>query len=220
MTKTTAKDGVTAEQHLDESLRRMKTDCLDLWQVHSLKDPTDVDLRIEQGLLEVFERAKASGKARYIGFTGHNSPWAHLRMLERSDVFDAVQMPVNCADPSFESFVLNVLPELGTREMGVLAMKTLSNGVFFGGDKQFMYGSNPLLVPERVSIREAVTYAWSHPISVLITGADDAGQMREKIQMARSVELLDEDGKQDLVDRVSDRAGNIVEFYKQVVTPA
>ena len=219
MTKTTAKDAKTAEEHLAESLRRMKTDYLDLWQVHSLKDPADVDTRIQQGVVDVFEKAKADGKVRHIGFTGHTSPHAHARMLERTDVFETCQMPINCADPSFESFILIVLPELVKRNMGVLAMKSLSNGGFFGGDKQFMHGDNPLLVPERVSIPEALTFTWSHPISVLITGADNPDQMREKIGIARSFEPIDEAARQALVDRVSDRAGNIVEFYKQVVSP-
>lgn len=216
MTKSTAKDGKTAEAHLDESLRRMKTDYLDLWQTHSLQDPEDVDLRIEQGVLDVFEKAKADGKVRHIGFTGHASPYAHLRMLERTDTFETCQMPINCADPSFHSFIGNVLPELVKRKMGVLAMKSLSNGGFFGGDKQFMHGDNPLLVPDRVSIEEAVTFTWSQPISVLITGADDASQMQQKIDIARTFEPIDEAAKQDLIDRVADRAGNIVEFYKKV----
>ncbi|MBE83298.1 MAG: aldo/keto reductase [Gemmatimonadetes bacterium] len=217
MTKTTAKDAKTARENLETSLRRMKTDCLDLWQAHSLKDPDDVDARIENGVVDVFEQAKMEGKARYIGFTGHKSPYAHARMLERTDVFDAAQLPINCADPSFESFVLIVLPELVRRKMGVLAMKSLSNGGFFGGDKQFCHGPHPLLVPERVSIEEAVSYTWSHPVSVLITGADNADQLQEKIEIARRFRPLAVSDMQTLVDRVSDRAGNIVEFYKREV---
>jgi aryl-alcohol dehydrogenase-like predicted oxidoreductase len=214
MTKTTAKDGSTALAQLEESLKRMKTDRLDLWQVHSLKDPADVDSRIEHGVMDVFEQAKVSGKVRHIGFTGHNSPEAHLRMLEQSDIFETVQMPINCADPSYKSFVLNVLPELTRRDMGVIAMKTLSNGGFFGGSKQFKHGPNPLLVPERVSIREAVSFSWSLPISVLVTGADDAAQMQEKIELAETFVALDTPGRQELVDLAADRAGAIVEFYK------
>lgn len=217
MTKSTAKDAKTAEAHLAESLKRMRTDCLDLWQVHSLKDPDDVDSRISAGVVDVFERAKASGKVKHIGFTGHRSPHPHVRMLERTDVFETVQMPVNCADPTFESFILNVLPELERRGMGILAMKTLSNGGFFGGSKQFEHGPNPLMVPDRISIREALSFSWSLPISVLITGADDAEQMSQKIEIARTLEHLNPAARQALVDRVSDRAGNVVEFYKEKV---
>ena len=217
MTKTTAKDGKTAQEHLETSLQRMKVDYLDLWQVHALKDPQDVDARIEHGVLDVFEKAKAEGKVRHIGFTGHTSPHAHARMLERTDIFETCQMPINCADPSFESFILIVLPELVKRNMGVLAMKTLSNGGFFGGDKQYEHGPHPLLVPDRVSIPEALTFSWSHPISVLITGADNAEQMQQKIGIAKSFQPIDEAAKQELIDRVADRAGNIVEFYKQVI---
>jgi predicted aldo/keto reductase-like oxidoreductase len=217
MTKSTAKDAKTAEAHLEESLRRMRTNFLDLWQVHSLKDPDDADARISNGVVEVFEKAKASGKVRHIGFTGHSSPYAHLRMLERTDVFETTQMPINCADPSYQSFVINVLPELSKRGMGALAMKTLSNGGFFGGSKQYQHGPNPLLVPDRVSISEALSFSWSLPISVLITGADNAEQMKQKIDIARSFSPLNSDGRQEIVDRVADRAGSIVEFYKTKV---
>jgi len=215
MTKSIAKDAKTAEVQLAESLNRMRTDCLDLWQVHSLKDPDDVDSRISAGVVDVFARAKASGKVKHIGFTGHRSPYAHVRMLERTDVFETVQMPVNCPDPTFESFILNVFPELERRGMGILAMKTLSNGGFFGGSKQFEHGPNPLMVPDRVSIREALSFSWSLPISVLITGADDAEQMSQKIEIARTFEHLNLAARQDMADRVSERAGNVVEFYKE-----
>ena len=214
MTKSSAKDAATAETHLKESLRRLKTDCLDLWQMHSLKNSEDVDTRVENGVLDVFERAKADGKVKHIGFTGHSSPHAHTRMLERTDIFETAQMPVNCADSSFESFILNVLPVLVGRQMGVIAMKTLSNGGFFGGDRQFEHGSNPLMVPDRVSIPDALRFAWSQPISVLVTGPDNAQQMHEKIRIARAFEPMNDAEKQLLVELVSDRAGNIVKFYK------
>ena len=134
MTKTTGKDSKTVERHLDESLKRLNTDYLDLWQIHSIGSPEDVDARIENGVLDVFERAKASGKVRFIGFTGHRNPAAHKRMLERtmdSDLFDTCQMPVNVLDPSYHSFIEQVTPTLQQRKIGLLAMKTLADGRFF-----------------------------------------------------------------------------------------
>ena len=98
--------------------------------------------------------------------------------------------------------------------MGVIAMKTLSNGGFFGGDRQFEHGPNPLMVPDRVSIPDALRFAWSQPISVLVTGPDNAQQMHEKIRIARAFEPMNDAEKQLLVELVSDRAGNIVKFYK------
>ena len=214
MTKSIGKDAKTVRQHLEDSLRRLDTDYLDLWQMHAVGDPEDVDARIDAGVLDVFEEAKASGKVRHIGFTGHKSPYAHCRVLERTDIFETCQMPINCADPSYESFILNVLPTLVERNIGVLAMKTLSNGGFFGAESHFKPGNNPLLVPDRVSIVEALSFVWSLPVDVIITGADNAGQMREKIDIAKSFEPMEEDVRQALIERVADRAGTLVEFYK------
>ncbi len=214
MTKTTARDADGARRHLEDSLRRLATDYLDLWQVHSVKSPEDVDGRITDGVFEVMIEAQASGKVRQIGFTGHKRPSAHLRVLEKSDIFDTCQMPINLADPSYESFILGVLPTLVERQLGVLAMKTLANGGFFGGSKHGEHGDNPKLIPERVSITEAIHFAWSLPISVLITGPDNLDQMKEKIALARSFVGMDSQQRQVLIEKVADLAGKRVEFYK------
>ncbi len=214
MTKTTARDAAGAKQHLEDSLRRLATDHLDLWQVHSVSSREDVDGRIAGGILDAMRGAKASGKVRHIGFTGHTRPSAHKRLLERADIFETCQMPVNVADPSYLSFIEGVLPELVRKNIGVLAMKTLANGGFFGGSRQGEHGPNPKLVPDRVSVRDAIHFAWSLPISVLITGPDDVAQMKEKIALARSFVTLDEKQRKALVAKVADRAGRTVEFYK------
>jgi aryl-alcohol dehydrogenase-like predicted oxidoreductase len=216
MTKTTAHDADGARRHLEGSLRRLRTDYLDLWQVHSVQDPDDVDGRIQQGVFDVMTEAKASGKTRYIGFTGHNSPLAHQRVLEKSDIFDTCQMPINLADPSYASFIKGVLPILVERKIGVLAMKTLANGGFFGGSKQGEHGDKPKLIPYRVSIAEAVRFVWSLPISVLIAGADNPEQMKEKITLARSFVGLEEVQCDALVEKVAELVlgGQHVEFYK------
>ena len=93
MTKSTARDAKTAQEHLEASLKRMKTDYVDLWQVHALSSPEDVEERISNGILDVMQEAKASGKAKHIGFTGHQNPYAHVRMLEKTvdnDIFETV----------------------------------------------------------------------------------------------------------------------------------
>jgi aryl-alcohol dehydrogenase-like predicted oxidoreductase len=214
MTKSTATDRAEAERHLEGSLRRLKVDHVDLWQMHAVSNPQDVDDRISRGVLDVMMKAKASGKARHIGFTGHAQPAAHRRVLERTDVFETAQMPINIADPSFQSFVEGVVPKLVEQKMGVLAMKTLANGGFFGGSQQGEHGNNPRLVPDRVSIREAVSFVWSLPVSVLITGPDNPDQLREKIAIARAFQPLDESSRASLVKRVADLAGPTVEYYK------
>lgn len=214
MTKTTARDAETARQHLDDSLRRLNTGYLDLWQMHAVGSPDDVDRRIDNGVLDVMLQAKADGKVRYIGFTGHRDPAAHRRVLERTDRFEAAQMPVNVSDPNYNSFIKGVLPALVESDMGVLAMKTLANGGFFGGSAHGQHGDDPLVVPNRVTIREALHFVWSLPVSVLITGPDNVEQMKEKIGLARAFDGMTEEERQTLVQRVSDMDGAQIEFYK------
>ncbi len=214
MTKTTARDAATAQQHLDDSLRRLKTDHLDIWQMHAVESVEDVDSRIEKGVLDVFLKAKQAGKVRHIGFTGHARPAAHQRVLERTDIFEVCQMPVNLADASYQSFIGGVIPRLVERRMGVLAMKTLANGGFFGGSEQGEHGNNPKLVPDRVSVGEAIRFVWSLPVSVLITGPDDPSQLQEKVAIARSFQPMSETERSALIKKVADLAGPRVEYYK------
>lgn len=216
MTKTTAVSGKDALSELEGSLKRMKLDYVDLWQMHSIRSPQDVDTRIEQEVLEVFIRAKESGKVKHIGFTGHQDFNAHKRMLESTNILETCQMPMNCFDPNYKSFINNVLPTLVERQMGILAMKTLSNGGFFGGKTHFVSGDNPKVIPNVVSVQEAIHFAWSLPISTLITGADDVEMLQEKIDLARSFIAMSEKTRLELVERVghADLEGAKVEFYK------
>ena len=214
MTKSTAKNADDARSHLEGSLRRLNTDYLDLWQVHSLTTPEDTDNRIAEGVFEVMAEAKASGKVRHIGLTGHYQPDALLSAMEQSDLFDVCQMPVNLADPNYSSFINQVMPTLIEKNIGVLAMKSLANGGFFGGSFHGKHGDNPKIVPNLVSIAEAINFTWSLPISVLITGADNPAQMQEKIDLASSFVTMDEAQREALIDRVADLAGKEVEFYK------
>ncbi len=214
MTKTTARDAVTARKHLEGSLKRLKTDQLDLWQVHAVRNPEDVDARIENGIFDVMAEAKESGKTRFIGFTGHTSPSAHQRVLEKSDIFDACQLPVNIADMNYASFIEGVVPTLVKQNIGVIGMKSLANGGFFGGSKHGKHGPNPRVVPNRVSISEAIRFVWSFPVSTLVTGPDDVAQMQEKIDIAKAYSGMGETERNKLIEKVADMAGTTVEFYK------
>lgn len=214
MSKSTARNADDARQHLEGSLRRLNTDYLDLWQVHSVNTSQDVDDRIADGVFEVMAEAKASGKVRHIGFTGHYQPNAMLRVMEQSDLFDTCQMPVNLADPNYSSFIKQVMPKLVERNIGVLAMKTLANGGFFGGSSHGQHGDNPKVVPNLVSIAQAIDFAWSLPVSVIITGPNNPQQMQEKIELANSFTVMDKAQRQALIDRVAELAGTTVEFYK------
>jgi aryl-alcohol dehydrogenase-like predicted oxidoreductase len=223
MTKTTGKDAATVQKHLDESLKRLNTDYLDLWQVHSIKDPVDVDSRIGNGVLDVFVDAKQSGKVRYIGFTGHSNPLAHKRMLERtadSDIFDTCQMPVNVLDPSYFSFITGVVPTLRERNIALLAMKTLADGRFFAVKQRLdevQWETDTPVVPARLSIADALNFVWSLPVSVLITGAENAALLREKIEMAHSFTELDSKMREGLIEKVADLASDgKIEYFKKI----
>jgi len=215
MTKTLARDASSAERDLEGSLRRLKTDHLDLWQMHSVESPADVDRRQQDGVFQVMAAAKESGKTRYIGFTGHRTPDAHRRVLEVTDQFDTCQMPVNAADPSYQSFIENVLPLAVEKNLGVLAMKTLADRGFFGTNRWDARptGVSPL-IPNRISVREAIHFVWSFPVSVLISGSETLGQLQEKIELAHSFKMMSSEERQQIVQRVADLAGYVVEYYR------
>jgi len=222
MSKSTAENGETARAHLEGSLSRLNCDYIDLWQVHALSTPEDVDDRIKNEVLDVFEKAKEEGKVRHIGFTGHQNPFAHKQMLHRTidrDIFETIQMPINVIDGHFHSFIKNVLPIALERNLGVLAMKTLSDGRFFKEKKsldKIEWTSDDPIVPNYLSIREALYFVWSLPISVLITGAENKEFLQEKIDLARAFSDLSEKERYQQFHDVSKKAGAAVEYYKEV----
>lgn len=214
MSKTTATTSEGARRHLEQTLARLKTDYMDLWQMHAITSPQDVDHRISEGVLDVMEQALAEGKTRHIGFTGHTAPAAHRHLLDLTDIFHCVQCPVNVADVSYKSFTRTVMPTVVERNMGVIAMKTLANGGFFGGSSHGQHGNRPRVVPNRLSIQEALHFVWSLPVSVIVTGPDNIEQLEEKISLARTFSGLSEEERVELIERVADMAGRGVEFYK------
>src|SRR4029453_1738761 len=146
-TKRTAKE---AEAELDLSLKRLKTDYLDLWQIHAVNEKEEV-ARIfgPGGAIEAFEAAKKAGKCRFIGFTGHHDPHVHLEMLKAYDKYDTILMPLHAADPAYLSFEKLVLPLAVERGLGIQGMKN--------------FGNAKLL--QSLSARECLTYALSRPIT-------------------------------------------------------
>jgi uncharacterized protein len=215
MTKTLARDSSGARRDLEESLRRLRTDHLDLWQMHSVESPGDVEQRQRNGVIQAMEEAKRSGKVRHIGFSGHRTPAAHRRVLEVTDQFETCQMPINAADPSYDSFINNILPVLTAKNLAVLAMKTLADRGFFGRNR---WDSRPTgvsaLIPNRISVQEAIHFVWSLPVSVLITGAESLDQLTEKIRLAHSFRGMSSEQRQRIIQKVAGLAGNAVEYYK------
>lgn len=219
MSKSTGKDAKTVKEHLEGTMRRLKTDHLDLYQVHAISTPEDVDSRIQLGVLDVLLQAKEDGKIKYLGFTGHQNPFAHARMLERtkeSDIFDTVLMPVNVLDQTYFSFTENIMPKALDRNLGILAIKSLADGRFFAKKEQAGWITDDPIIPNYLSIKEAMHFVWSLPVSVLISGNENATFMREKIALARSFAKLTEDQKLALIDKVKHIAlTGKVEYFKK-----
>lgn len=223
MTKSTAKDAKTMQEHLEASLKRMNTDYLDLWQVHSVTNPDDVDTRIENGVFDVVMKAKEDGKVKHVGFTGHRNPMAHLRVLEKTSgnpFFETIQMPINVVDATHDHFINTVLPLAMDQNLGILAMKTMADGRFFGkkmrGNDIQWETDNPV-IPNRLSIKEALYFVWSLPVSVLITGAENEQFIKEKIKLAKGFSSFDEAQRNKLINKVADLAElGKIEYYKKI----
>ena len=223
MTKTHSKDADTARKHLEGSLRRLNTDRIDLWQIHALESPEDAGDRLAKGVFEEALKAQQEGKVRRIGFTGHASPYAHLRMLENKEVREACtscQFPINPVDAaSTHSFVEKLIPKLVEADVGILAMKTLADGHFFArkemnGKVEWTASGNPV-IPSALSMEECIMFALSMPIAVLITGAEKPEYVEEKAAMARRFSALSSAQREALVQKVAAFAEEgQVEFYK------
>jgi aryl-alcohol dehydrogenase-like predicted oxidoreductase len=208
MTKvcTHGRDKKVAMRQLEDSLRRLQTDHLDLWQIHEViyyNDPELISAR--DGVLEALSEAKRQGKVRFVGFTGHKDPAIHLDMLSRGYPFDAVQMPLNCFDATFRSFEQHVLPEAIKRGMAVLGMKSMG-----GGGEPLLQGA---VTPE-----EALRYAMSLPVTVTISGIDAVSVLRQNVAVARGFTPMREAQMQALRERCAAVAGDgHVELYKSTV---
>lgn len=220
LTKPPANNAQAVRQQLDDSLRRLKTDYLDLWQMHNVGSVADADRRTAAvtGALDVLVEAREKGKVKRIGFTGHLNPAIHLRMLERlkerNIQMDTLQMPINAVDTSYtRSFILQVLPRAVELGMGVVAMKTLANGGFFGG-AEGLPGTNPKIIPDRMSVADAMHFVWSLPVTTALTGAHSPEMLQEKIDAAKSFKPLSEAQRAALVAKVADLGGTTVEAYK------
>ena len=188
---------------LDQSLRRLQTDHLDLWQVHGMGFGNDPELAYRKGgVIEALEQAKQSGKVRFVGFTGHKDPEVHKRMVELGFPFDTVQMPLNCFDASFRSFEQTVLPELTKRGIAPLGMKP--HGGRAGAIKKGI-----------VTAEEMLRYAMSLPVTVTISGVDSLDVLQQNLRVAQDFTPMTAAEMQAIRDRAAPVAADgRFELYK------
>jgi aryl-alcohol dehydrogenase-like predicted oxidoreductase len=185
-----------AMKMLDESLRRLQTDHLDLWQVHGVSFDNDPELAYARGgVLEALDAAKKAGKTRFVGFTGHKDSAIHLDMIRRGYPFDTVQMPLNCLDATFRSFEQHVLPEASRRGIAALGMKPMG-------------GTAWAVKAGLVKAEEMLRYAMSLPVAVTITGMDSLDVLRQNLRVARGFTPMTAEEMQNLRDRCAKMAGD------------
>jgi uncharacterized protein len=181
---------------LDESLRRLQTDHLDLWQIHGVSFDNDPELAYAKGgVLEALDRAKKQGKTRFVGFTGHKDPSIHLDMIRRGYPFDSVQMPLNCLDATFRSFEQRVLPEVNKRGIAVLGMKSMG-------------GTAGAVKSGLIKAEEMLRYAMSLPVATTIAGMDSFEVLHHHLRVARGFKPLTVEEMQALRDRCAKVAGD------------
>ncbi len=195
------RDGAMGQ--LEETLKRMKTDYLDLWCCHEVSEHAEVDKIFgPNGSLEAFVKAKQQGKVRHIGFTGHHDPTVHQRLLDGYDGWETVQHPVNLIDPHYLSFINTVLPNIRKKGLGMLAMKTNAMG--------------PIRKMGIATIEECLRFAWSQDVDTVVSGVETVDQLEQNVLTCKTFKPMSKPEITNLLERTSKTpTGSKVEWYKR-----
>ena len=194
MTKSSGRDEKFAQQCLDDSLRRLQTDYIDLWQFHEMNYDNDPDWVLDRGGLKTALAAQKAGKVRYIGFTGHKAPSIHIKMLNKPYDWATAQMPINVMDAHYRSFQKEAVPACLARDVGVIGMKS-----FGGGD---------IPAKSAATHEECRRYALSLPVSTLVVGIRSMDELMADIKIGRGFKPMADDQKAVLLSKVADVAGD------------
>ena len=203
MSKAEKRDAAGAMEQLENTLRRMKTDYLDLWQCHEVVHHWEVDKILGPGgALESFVKAKKEGKVRHIGFTGHADPSVHLRLLESFDGWETIQHPVNLIDPHYLSFTYNVLPRAKQKGLGTLAMKANGMGSI---------GKNNI-----APIEECLRFSLSQDPDAIVSGPETIEQLEQNIGVVKAWQKFSPQEISSILDRTRrGPIGSRIETYKK-----
>ncbi len=204
-TKTTERSSKGAMAELDLSLKRLKTDYVDLWQIHGIQEKEEVTRIVGPGgAIEAFEAAKKAGKCRFIGFTGHHDPNVHLEMLKAYDKFDTILMPLHVADPAYLSFEKITLPKTTESGIGVLGMKIFGNAFLL----------------RAFSAHDCLSYVLSLPVHSVTLGFCTMGQLEDDIRIAQQFKPLSTEEMAALRARAESIKGPALEYWKRNATPS
>jgi aryl-alcohol dehydrogenase-like predicted oxidoreductase len=198
--KSHARDKKSALNHLQETLQNMKTDHLDLWQVHDVRTESDVEeIFGPSGAIEAFRQAKDNGLTRFVGVTGHHDAFITKRCLEMYD-FDTVLIPVNPAEPSYKSYIDVVIPSARKKGLGIIGMKVYFRGL-------------AARIPGFLGMEPYFRFALSNPIATAVIGCDNTSQLEENVNMANSFEPMSDEAMKELANAVSPFARQLM-YYK------
>lgn len=204
MTKSTQRTRQGFDDELHGSLKRFRTDYIDLYQFHSMRAERDVETIFGPGgAMEAAAKAQKEGKVRYLGMTSHVDPNLLILGLEKWDGFAAMQMPINVLDPHYLSNLKIIVPRLVEKNIAVLAMKTISAG--------------NIIKHNVASVAESLRFVWSQPVTVLISGCDSPAHVRENVLAAVNFKPMTDLEKETLLARTQSSAGTIVESYKRKI---
>jgi aryl-alcohol dehydrogenase-like predicted oxidoreductase len=204
-TKSAERSRKGAESDLEKSLKALRTDYVDLWQMHQVSEMKEVEeIFAPGGAAEAFVAAKKAGKCRFIGFTGHHDPEVHLAMLKKFDGYDTILMPLNPADPAYLSFEKLVLPVAVERGLGIQAMKSTGNAG---------------LLPD-VHLKDCLSYVLSLPVHCLALGCTTLGQLEDDVRIAQSFQPMPAETMAKLRDRAKRLSGPRLENWKRDTTRA
>jgi len=198
--KSHARNKAGALAHLHETLTNMRTDHLDLWQVHDVREEEEIaEIFGPGGAIEAFVEARQQGKTRFIGVTGHHDPAILRTCIEQFD-FDTVLMPVNPGEPQHKSFLSGVLPLAREKDMGIIGMKAYFRG----------FASK---LPTYTTMEPFLRFALSQPVTNIVIGCDDIAQLEQNAAFARAFEPMTSEEQQQLIGDVAPSARQLM-YYK------
>lgn len=199
-TKSPERTRAGAERDLESSLRALKTDYVDLWQIHQVSEMSEVDqIFAPGGAIEAFEAAKKAGKCRFIGFTGHHDPKVHLAMLQHYEKYDTILMPLHAADPAYLSFERDVLPIAVKRGMGIQGMKSTANAKLL----------------KAITVKDCLSYALSLPIHCVALGCTKVAEVEEDVRVAQQFRPMAQGEMAELRAKVAHLGGPNLEDWKR-----
>ena len=198
MTKNCERDYAGSMRNLEESLRRLKTDHLDLWQFHENNYDNDPDWVFDKGGMKAALEAQKQGKVRFIGFTGHKDPRIHLKMLSKPHDWDTAQMPINVCDAFFRSFQKEVVPVCLRKNVGVIGMKGLAGGATQGR----------LIAEMGLTADECYRYCLSLPVTTQVLGIITMDQLKADLAMARNFKPMTATEMNALRERVREHGAD------------